>query len=716
MDINYIIVQAGGKGTRMGALTKNKPKALVPVNNLPLIFHLFRKFPDKKFIIIGDYKSDVLEKYLAVFAEVDYTVVNAAPNIGTCAGLSSALSGIPDNAGFLLIWCDLLLPEDYTIPDTENNVIGISKDFPCRWKYENSVFQQEESTEHGVAGHFIFQNKSFLKDVPSDGEFVRWLSDKGMTFEEQPLYQTREYGLYSEWEKLPTMKCRPFNSVEIRDGYFYKRAIDTKQGIRLAAREAAWYKLLQEQNFDAIPKIYAYPEMGTDGFPTAMCMELINGKNIYEYDDIPDSEKVKILHQLIQCLKRVHNTGSVPSDRGSYRVAYLDKTYDRLEKVRNLVPFANDEKVTVNGRECRNIFFHKEEIESLVMSFFPESFSLIHGDCTFSNIMLREDKSPVLIDPRGYFGNTELYGDTAYDWAKLYYSLYSNYDQFNLKRFRLDIQSEKVEIEIASNHWESMKEMFFLELDGEVSRVQMDIFLALIWLSLTTYAWEDYDSICGAFYYGLYLLEDALREADASEGAWKYFEDNHRIIERSLRSIDKSDFERLIDECEKTIRVGNKIIASGLGKNVPICEKFVGTMLSMGLNAGFLHTNSAVHGDMGMIHTGDLVILLTKSGSTVESVYLAELIQKRENVKLWLVSFNEHGPIADKTNNKVIIRLEHEGDKWDIVPNNSTTVNLVVLQTIAIELSKRLDLQLEVDFKPNHPGGAIGEHLRDEQQ
>ena len=58
--INYIIVQAGGKGTRLEYLTHNKPKALVPVQNLPMIFHLFRKFPDKKFIVIGDYKIDVL--------------------------------------------------------------------------------------------------------------------------------------------------------------------------------------------------------------------------------------------------------------------------------------------------------------------------------------------------------------------------------------------------------------------------------------------------------------------------------------------------------------------------------------------------------------------------------------------------------------------------------------------------------------------------------
>ena len=64
MSCDYIIVQAGGKGTRMKRLTANKPKALVPVDNLPMIFHLFKKYPDKKYIVIGDYKYDVLKNYL----------------------------------------------------------------------------------------------------------------------------------------------------------------------------------------------------------------------------------------------------------------------------------------------------------------------------------------------------------------------------------------------------------------------------------------------------------------------------------------------------------------------------------------------------------------------------------------------------------------------------------------------------------------------------
>ena len=57
--MEYIIVQAGGKGTRLGYLTKNKPKALVPVDNLPMLFHLFRQYPDRRFIVIADRKSVV---------------------------------------------------------------------------------------------------------------------------------------------------------------------------------------------------------------------------------------------------------------------------------------------------------------------------------------------------------------------------------------------------------------------------------------------------------------------------------------------------------------------------------------------------------------------------------------------------------------------------------------------------------------------------------
>lgn len=190
----------------------------------------------------------------------------------------------------------------------------------------------------------------------------------------------------------------------------------------------------------------------------------------------------------------------------------------------------------------------------------------------------------------------------------------------------------------------------------------------------------------------------------------KYFENTLRILSDAIKSVDTQVFEQLVEECYKTLKTGHKVIASGLGKNVPICDKFVGTMLSLGFDAGFLHTNSAVHGDMGMVKSGDLVIILTKSGSTAESVYLADLLQKREGVNLWLLSFKHDSILDKKIGKSLIIEMEHEGDMWNIVPNNSTTLNLIVLQAVAMTLAQKFDLTLD-DFKQNHPGGAIGVQL-----
>lgn len=499
MEVDYIIVQAGGKGTRMGYLTYNKPKALVPVDNLPMLFHLFRKYPDKQYFIIGDYRYDVLAKYLAAFAQVSYEMIDARGKKGTCAGITDALAGIPKDKAFMLIWSDLILPDEYEMPEITGNYIGIAKDFPCRWKYEDRAFAEEASQTQGVAGQFLFQDKGELDGLPPEGEFVRWLRANGKEFEELPLLRTKEYGLLEEYQLLPQQKCRPFNRMTVTDAYVVKEAID-EQGERLAVREAAWYRKVQEQGFPNIPRVY-----GTQ----PLKLERIKGKNIYEYD-LSHGEKEEILHQLIACIRKIHALEGCAVDMASYDEAYIGKTFSRLQKVYDLVPFAHDREIRINGKACRNVFYHRQELEQMVRRYMPKEFRLLHGDCTFSNMMMKEGNVPILIDPRGYFGFTQLYGDPAYDWVKLYYSIVGNYDQFNLKRFRLRIEEDEVLLQMESNHWEDMEEAFFSILDGEVNKEQMRLLHAITWLSLTTYAWEDYDSVCGAFYNGLQILSQVM--------------------------------------------------------------------------------------------------------------------------------------------------------------------------------------------------------------
>ena len=133
-------------------------------------------------------------------------------------------------------------------------------------------------------------------------------------------------------------------------------------------------------------------------------------------------------------------------------------------------------------------------------------------------------------------------------------------------------------------------------------------------------------------------------------------------------------------------------------------------MNSLGMAASYMNTNSAVHGDLGNVKKGDLVIVLTKSGETIESVYLTSLLKKRE-VEIWLLSFRRESTLAKEIPKHLILDLMHEGDPWNMVPNNSTTVNLIMLQALALTLAERRGVTLE-EFKENHPGGYIGEQLK----
>jgi len=516
--IEWVIVQAGGKGTRLEHLTANKPKALVPVSNLPMLFHLFRKFPDKKYVVIADTHRDVLRKYLKCFAEVDYRIVDAA-GAGTCGGVAEAAELVPAGEPVMLIWSDLILPDTFKLPDGAENTVGISKTFPCRWSFRDGQFIEEPSSEFGVAGLFTLQSRDLLKDVPESGELVRWLSHQDIEFQPLDLSGTREFGVLAEYNKLGTEKSRPFNKITISNNKVIKEALDS-QGESLAAREVAWYQFANSHGVVDIPKVFAY---------NPLTMEKVTGKHPYELGGLSKAERLQILEEIVQGLQQLHSVASAPVDQSSVITAYLTKTMDRLRSVENLIPFADQRTVVVNGRTCCNVLFDPKPLENAIHNLNVPQFTFIHGDSTFSNTIYESQSKlklralsevgisqspalthghPVFIDPRGYFGETELLGDPNYDWAKLYYSLKGNYDQFNLQRFRLGISDGDVSIEVQSSGWEDTEEQFF-QLTG-ADRNAVRLLHGIIWLSLTTYAWHDYDSICGAFYNGLFYLEDVL--------------------------------------------------------------------------------------------------------------------------------------------------------------------------------------------------------------
>ena len=298
---------------------------------------------------------------------------------------------------------------------------------------------------------------------------------------------------YSE-NNEQSRRWRPFNTMKFEGDIVIKDGIN-EQGKKIAIDERAWYKFVKEKGYEFIPEIYEYEPLK---------MKRVQGQNIYDYDCLTVSQKKEILKNIIEALEKLHNlVPAIPADDEDTRINYITKTFDRLSKIKNLVPFADQEFIKINGQYYKNVFFDEETFTKTLEEFMPTEFKLIHGDCTFSNMMFDTfNMKTILIDPRGYFGKTKLYGDVDYDWAKLYYSLKGNYDQFNRKKFTLDIKKNDVELAIKPNNWADMEEYFFDHIPN-VNKAKIKVLHSVIWLSLTTYAWEDYDSICGAFYNGI---------------------------------------------------------------------------------------------------------------------------------------------------------------------------------------------------------------------
>lgn len=354
-----------------------------------------------------------------------------------------------------------------------------------------------------MAGLFIFSNKHVLDEIPTSGAFVEWLQTQNIDFIPISLESCKEIGtLLTYTESNPIALTRPFNKIIFENNKVVKIPLDL-QGETIAQKEIAWYRFTQNLGFNHIPEIYDF---------SPLTMKKIQGRNIFEYECLLPSQKREILGEIIRTLHSLHSLAPRKKARPKdCEEVYINKTFSRLESVRSLIPFANDEFIKINAHYYKNVLFSMPFIKSKIMQNLPRDFCLIHGDCTFSNMLFDTfNMRCILIDPRGYFGNSIFYGDKDYDWAKLYYSLKGNYDNFNRKKFSLLIDENKgVELAIKSSQWEDMEEIFF-ELLPQVNKEKIRILHALIWLSLTTYVWEDYDSICAAFYQGNMLLDGIL--------------------------------------------------------------------------------------------------------------------------------------------------------------------------------------------------------------
>ncbi len=497
----HIIVQAGGRGSRLRHHTWNKPKCLVSVRGKPLLYHLFERFPLAQFHIIGDYAFDVLKTYLNVNEPgVCYELIQANAK-GTASGIATALASVPPQAPLLLTWSDLIVGALPDWPESELPVVCTTSAFTCRWSVvEGGGLQEVASNSSGIPGLFYFSRASLLPTPEAGGEFVKWFAANVPQYQTLACPDMQELGDFQVIEDSNDRAgfCRFFNKVEIFDEKVVKTVVDPAFE-EVHKREVAWYREAQRLGFRRIPKVWS---------EKPLTIERINGLHAYQMHDLTEREKRAVLSDHLDALTNLHDSDSTPARSEDIRDVYLKKSVERVLSVANLIPGFDQPTMTINGKKCRNPFSQKYAglIESLVEKLSCKTFVPIHGDATFSNTIVDDKLRVWFIDPRGYFARPGIMGDAWYDYAKVFYSAVGGYDIFNRRKFKLHIDEETVEVLMEQSNFHKAGLEIFTDYFG-TQQWRVEIIHSLIWLALSGYAKDDVDSVIGSFYLGLYWLE-----------------------------------------------------------------------------------------------------------------------------------------------------------------------------------------------------------------
>ena len=186
----------------------------------------------------------------------------------------------------------------------------------------------------------------------------------------------------------------------------------------------------------------------------------------------------------------------------------------------------------------------------------------------------------------------------------------------------------------------------------------------------------------------------------------------HRTIELETQAV--SGLKAFIDEgfikAVKQVAVAKgRLIVSGIGKSAIIAQKIVATLNSTGTPSIFMHAADAIHGDLGMIQSDDIVLVISKSGDSPEIKALAPLVKNFGNTLIGMVG-NTQSYLALHSDIVLNTTVEQEACPNNLAPTTSTTAQMVMGDALAVCLMELKGFDTN-DFAKFHPGGTLGKKL-----
>lgn len=182
-----------------------------------------------------------------------------------------------------------------------------------------------------------------------------------------------------------------------------------------------------------------------------------------------------------------------------------------------------------------------------------------------------------------------------------------------------------------------------------------------------------------------------------------------RIEAEALEGLARNlgaEFERALD---LVLACRGKVILTGMGKSGIVCRKIAATLSSTGTPAFFLHPAEGVHGDLGILARGDLVVAVSNSGETEELVEILPVI-RRLDLGLIAVTGHPRSTLARRSDVVLALGIEREACPLNLAPMASTTATLALGDALAAALMERRGFSAQ-DFARFHPSGALGRRL-----
>lgn len=175
---------------------------------------------------------------------------------------------------------------------------------------------------------------------------------------------------------------------------------------------------------------------------------------------------------------------------------------------------------------------------------------------------------------------------------------------------------------------------------------------------------------------------------------------------KTLTNYVDDDFEKSV---QAIFQSKGRVIITGIGKSAKIADKIAATLNSTGTPSLFMHAAEAIHGDLGMIQKGDIVIVISKSGNTPEIKVLVPLIKAFGNTTIAICG-EKSSFLAQNCDYFLNCYVDKEADPNNLAPTCSTTAQLVVGDALSVALLHLRGFTSK-DFAKYHPGGSLGKRL-----